>query len=74
MALRIISALIVAVLACSHAGGERWTNRDGWGSSVETYNRQGPHEVWAAQQLFLGLLAEASWERERRKPKCDFEK
>jgi hypothetical protein len=30
--------------------------------------------VWVAQQLFLGLLAEVSWERETRKPKCDFEK
>jgi hypothetical protein len=49
-----------------------------WGnqsqSSVETYNRQGPREVWIAQQLFLGLLSEASWEKETRKAKCDFEK
>jgi hypothetical protein len=48
-----------------------------WGdrsqSAVETYNRQGPRDVWIAQQLFLGLLAEASWERETRQPKCDFE-
>jgi len=49
-----------------------------WGDrsqrSVETYDRQGPREVWLAQQLFLGLIAEASWERETRKPRCDFEK
>ena len=54
------------------------TTTAAWGDrsrkSVETYNRQGPRDVWAAQQLFLGLLAEASWEHERRKPKCDFEK
>jgi hypothetical protein len=47
-----------------------------WGNksriSVETYNRQGPREVWTAQQLFLGLLAEASWDRESRTSKCDF--
>jgi hypothetical protein len=49
-----------------------------WGdrsrTSVETYNRQGPREVWIAQQLFLGLLADTSWDRETRKTKCDFEK
>jgi len=54
------------------------TTTAAWGDrsqrSVETYNRQGPREVWVAQQLFLGLLAEASWEREARKPRCDFEK
>jgi hypothetical protein len=47
---------------------------DGTESSVQTYNRQGPREVWVAQQLFLGLLAETYWERETRKAKCDFEK
>jgi hypothetical protein len=49
-----------------------------WGNksrtSVETYNRQGPREVWTAQQLFLGLLAEASWDRESRKSECDFQR
>lgn len=49
-----------------------------WGdkseSAVETYNRQGPREVWIAQQLFLGLLADAFWDRETRKTTCDFEK
>jgi Leucine Rich Repeat (LRR) protein len=54
------------------------TTTAAWGDrsrkSVETYNRQGPRDVWVAQQLFLGLLTEASWERETRKPKCDFEK
>jgi hypothetical protein len=49
-----------------------WGNKSR--SSVETYNRQGPREVWMAQQLFLGLLHEASWDRESRKSKCDFEK
>lgn len=48
-----------------------------WGNgsrtSVQTYNRQGPREVWMAQQLFLGLLAEAFWERETRKSQCDFQ-
>jgi hypothetical protein len=42
--------------------------------SVRTYSGQGPIEVWTAQQLFLGLLAEVGWERESRKAKCDFEK
>ena len=46
---------------------------DGSGMSVETYSGQGPVEVWSAQQLFLGLLPEASWERESRRPKCDFQ-
>jgi len=49
-----------------------WGNRSQ--KSVETFNRQGPREVWMAQQFFLGLLADASWERETRKSKCDFEK
>ena len=47
---------------------------DGSGMSVETYSGQGPIEVWNAQQLFLGLLPEAGWERESRRPKCDFQK
>jgi len=54
------------------------TTTAAWGdksrNSVETYNRQGPRDVWIAQQLFLGLLGEAYWERESRKTKCDFEK
>ena len=54
------------------------TTMAAWGdrsqSSVETYDRQGPREVWLAQQLFLGLLAEAYWERETRKATCDFQK
>jgi hypothetical protein len=49
-----------------------------WGNgstvSVETYSREGPVEVWSAQQLFLGLLTEGKWERESRKSKCDFQK
>jgi Leucine Rich Repeat (LRR) protein len=47
---------------------------DGSRQSVETYNRQGPRQVWVAQELFLALLAEASWDRETRRPTCDFEK
>jgi hypothetical protein len=47
---------------------------DGSSMSVETYSGQGPIEVWSAQQLFLGLLSEAGWERESRKPKCDFQR
>jgi hypothetical protein len=47
---------------------------DGSRVSVETYSGQGPIEVWSAQQLFLGLLSEASWTRESRRPKCDFQK
>jgi hypothetical protein len=30
--------------------------------------------VWSAQQLFMGLLSEIGWDREMRKPKCDFQK
>ncbi len=40
---------------------------------VRTYSRQGPLSAWLSQQLFLGLGADISWERERRRPKCDFE-
>lgn len=47
---------------------------DGAKTSVRTYARQGPIEAWSAQQLFLGLLVEAGWDRESRKPKCDFER
>jgi len=47
---------------------------DGTKMSVQTYNRQGPRDVWIAQQLFLGLLSEASWDREFRKPRCDFDR
>jgi hypothetical protein len=57
--------------------GEYLTTAATWGDgtvvSVRTYARQGPVEVWAAQQLFLGLLSEVSWERESRKSKCDFQ-
>lgn len=57
--------------------GEYLTTAATWGDgtqmSVRTYARQGPVEVWAAQQLFLGLLTEVSWERESRKSKCDFQ-
>lgn len=53
------------------------TTTAGWGDgstkTVQTYGRQGPREVWMAQQLFLGLLSEANWIREFRNPKCGFE-
>jgi hypothetical protein len=59
-------------------GGYLTTKAATWGdksrTSVETYNRQGPREVWVAQQLFLGLLVDAFWVRESRRTKCDFEK
>jgi hypothetical protein len=42
--------------------------------SVETYARQGPRDVWMAQQLFLSLLTQISWDRERRAARCDFQK
>lgn len=45
---------------------------DGSRKTVETYARQGPRDVWLAQQLFLGLVSEASWNRESRTPKCSF--
>jgi len=47
---------------------------DGTKKSVQTYGGQGPIEAWTAQHLFLSLLADAGWDRESRKPKCDFEK
>ena len=47
---------------------------DGSHKAVETYDRQGPLDLWIAQQLFLGLIAETSWERETSKPRCDFQK
>jgi hypothetical protein len=58
--------------------GEFLTTEAVWGdgakTSVRTYARQGTIEVWTAQQLFLSLLVEAGWEREFRKPRCDFER
>jgi len=47
---------------------------DGTKRSVRTYSRQGPIEVWSAQELFLGLLPEIAWDRASRKAKCDFQK
>jgi hypothetical protein len=46
---------------------------DGTKTSVRTYARQGPIDAWNAQQLFLGLLADVGWDRDIKKPKCDFE-
>jgi hypothetical protein len=45
---------------------------DGRHKTVKSYGRQGP--VQAAQQLFVALEAETSWERESRKPRCSFER
>ena len=45
-----------------------------WGDksskAVESYDRQGPIQVWVAQELFLSLTP-AEWEREFEKPKCE---
>jgi hypothetical protein len=62
--------------AATHGGTLTTTATWGDGSrkAVETDDGQGPLDVWTAQQLFLRLIAETSWERETRKPKCDFEK
>ena len=46
---------------------------DGSKRTVKTYGRQGPLEVWMAQQLFLGLIQETYWNTETRKPRCSFE-
>lgn len=43
---------------------------DGARKTVHTYDRQGPLEVWLAQQLLLSLLSEPYWEREFTQPKC----
>lgn len=45
------------------ANGER--------KSVATYDRQGPLEAWSAQQMFLGLLSQITWVKERRLKQCD---
>lgn len=44
---------------------------DGTTHGVETYARQGPTDVWMAQQLFLSLIQQSSWEKESRKPACE---
>ena len=46
---------------------------DGTKTTVRTYGRQGPIEVWNAQQLFLGILADVGWNKDSKKPKCEFE-
>ena len=46
---------------------------DGTKTSVRTYARQGPIDVWNAQRLFLGILADVGWDQDIKKPKCDFE-
>jgi hypothetical protein len=68
-------------------GGERWTKHDGWGTSRPECDWYGVEcgfiegdlnrlfvSALSLEQFFLGLLADASWERETRKPKCDFQK
>ena len=44
---------------------------DGSSKSVETYGRQGPIELWVAQQLFMACLADCSWDREYFEPRCE---
>jgi hypothetical protein len=44
---------------------------DGSMHTVETYNRQGPIEVWIAQELFMPLIQYPEWERESTKPSCE---
>lgn len=46
---------------------------DGTRKTVETYGRQGPIEVWMAQQLLFGLLESVYWESWRFEPKCSFQ-
>jgi hypothetical protein len=43
---------------------------DGTSKSVETYTRDGPLEVWMAQELFFSLLQQCEWEREYFEPSC----
>jgi hypothetical protein len=43
----------------------------GESKAVRTYAEQGPIQVWLAQQIFLSLLAEVSWTKERREARCD---
>jgi hypothetical protein len=46
---------------------------DGTRRTLRTFDRQGPRAAWLAQQILLGLEAEASWEPGRRTPTCAFE-
>jgi hypothetical protein len=43
---------------------------DGTEKSVMTYGRQGPIEVWMAQQLFFGLREDVFWETKRFEAVC----
>lgn len=47
---------------------------DGSKQSVETYDRQGPLDVWMAQQILLGAAHEISWSKESKTKTCSFEK
>ena len=51
-----------------------WTWGDGSTKGLSTYGGQGPLRAWMAQQLTVALLADASWDRETRKAKCDFDR
>jgi hypothetical protein len=44
---------------------------DGSTNTVESYGGQGPIEVWMAQELFMALMENVSWEHEFTKPKCE---
>lgn len=46
---------------------------DGRDKTVSSYGRQGPLEAWMAQQLFLSLIADASWTEEFRTRRCSFQ-
>jgi hypothetical protein len=50
----------------------RWGN--GTTKTVESYQAQGPLDVWMAQQVFLSLMQDGGWIRESRQSTCDFEK
>jgi hypothetical protein len=43
---------------------------DGSAKSVRVYAGDAPLQVWSAQQLFLALRAEITWQREYEKPQC----
>ena len=43
---------------------------DGTQKTVETYGRQGPIEVWMAQQSILALVHDIYWESERFEEEC----
>jgi hypothetical protein len=44
---------------------------DGSTQSVEMYGKQGPIDVWIAQELFVSLLENPDWVREYTRPTCE---